>query len=132
MVQPLAIGPAAFAGNPAVPETGHPFVAPDSAISVPPTVETTNSNPTAGNRNGSSQEQSGNQSLDKTIEQLNSEMQAWSTGMRFEIDDDAQRVVISIIDSASGEVIRTVPSDAVLRIAKMIVQFQGNTVDTQA
>ncbi|WP_353173079.1 flagellar protein FlaG [Paracandidimonas soli] len=132
MVQPLAIGPAAFAGSPAVPETGHPFVAPDAAIAVPPTVETTNSNPAAGNRNGSSQEQSGNQSLDKTIEQLNSEMQAWSTGMRFEIDDDAQRVVISIIDSASGEVIRTVPSDAVLRIAKMIVQFQGNTVDTKA
>ena len=59
-------------------------------------------------------------------------MQAWSTGMRFDVDDDAQRVVVSIIDSATGEVLRTVPSDAVIRVAKMIVQLQGKGIDTQA
>ena len=59
-------------------------------------------------------------------------MQAWSTGMRFDVDDDAQRVVVSIIDSATGEVLRTVPSDAVIRVAKMIVQLQGKGINTQA
>lgn len=70
--------------------------------------------------------------LDKALEELNNSMQAWSTGMRFDVDEDAQRVVVSIIDSATGEVLRTVPSDAVIRVAKMIVQLQGKGIDTQA
>lgn len=70
--------------------------------------------------------------LEKTLEQLNSSMQAWATGMRFDVDDDAQRIVVSIVDSATGEVLRTVPSEAVIRVAKMIVQLQGGAIDTRA
>lgn len=70
--------------------------------------------------------------LDDTIKELNQRMQAWSTGLRFSVDEEAQRVVVSLVDTASGEVIRTVPSDAVLKVAKMIVQLQGQIIDTQA
>lgn len=65
------------------------------------------------------------------LEQANEQLQAWSTGMRFSMDDDAQRLVLSIVDSGTGEVLRTVPSEAVLQIARMIVQFQGSSVDTR-
>jgi flagellar protein FlaG len=58
-------------------------------------------------------------------------MKAWATGMRFDMDPEAQRVVVSIIDSETGEVLRTVPTDAVIRVAKMIVQLQGRSVDTR-
>uniref|UniRef100_UPI0033413063 flagellar protein FlaG n=1 Tax=Castellaniella defragrans TaxID=75697 RepID=UPI0033413063 len=71
-------------------------------------------------------------SLDKALESLNSSLEAWATGMRFEMDEDAQRLVVSIIDNTTGEVLRTVPSDAVLRVAKMIVQLQGAGIDTRA
>lgn len=74
----------------------------------------------------------GDTALEKTLEQLNDSMQAWSTGMRFDVDEDAQRIVVSIVDSATGEVLRTVPSDAVIRVAKMIVQLQGGSIDTRA
>jgi len=70
--------------------------------------------------------------LEKALQLVNNSLEAWSTGMRFEMDEDAQRLVVSIIDSATGEVLRTVPSDAVLRVAKMIVQLQGTSVDTRA
>src|SRR5690606_15386197 len=70
--------------------------------------------------------------LDKALESVNHSLEAWSTGMRFEMDEDAQRLVVSIIDSTTGEVLRTVPSDAVLRVARMIVQLQGSGVDTRA
>lgn len=70
--------------------------------------------------------------LEKALDLVNNNLQAWSTGMRFDVDEDAQRVVISIVDSSTGEVLRTVPSDAVLRVAKMIVQLQGSLVDTKA
>jgi len=84
---------------------------------------------TTGQQHGQTE---GETPIDKTLEQLNQSMQAWATGMRFDIDDDAQRIVVSIIDSNSGEVLRTVPSEAVLRVAKMIVQLQGKVVDTRA
>lgn len=71
-------------------------------------------------------------SLEKALEDVNNNMKAWATGMRFDVDKDANRVVVSIIDSATGEVLRTVPSDAVIRVAKMIVQMQGNAVNTKA
>ncbi|HUH60920.1 MAG TPA: flagellar protein FlaG [Candidimonas sp.] len=71
-------------------------------------------------------------SLEKALEDVNNNMKAWATGMRFDVDPDANRVVVSIIDSATGEVLRTVPSDAVIRVAKMIVQMQGNAVNTKA
>ncbi|MER1966546.1 flagellar protein FlaG [Castellaniella sp. GW247-6E4] len=70
--------------------------------------------------------------MEKALDSVNRSLEAWSTGMRFEMDEDAQRLVVSIIDSATGEVLRTVPSDAVLRVAKMIVQLQGAGVDTRA
>ncbi|UTM03886.1 flagellar protein FlaG [Alcaligenes sp. NLF5-7] len=52
--------------------------------------------------------------------------------MRFDMDEDAQRLVVSIIDSNTGEVLRTVPSEAVIQVARMIVQLQGTMINTQA
>ncbi|WGQ36740.1 flagellar protein FlaG [Alcaligenes sp. CHO6] len=69
--------------------------------------------------------------LDDTLEQINNSLQAWSTGIRFDMDDEAQRLVVSIVDNTTGEVLRTVPSDAVIQIAKMIVQLQGNAVSVK-
>lgn len=71
-------------------------------------------------------------SLEKALDSVNDSLKAWSTGMRFDMDKDAQRLVISIVDSSNGKVLRTIPSEAVLRVAKMIVKLQGSGVDTQA
>ena len=59
-------------------------------------------------------------------------MEAWATGMRFELDEDTQQVVVSIIDTQSGDVLRQIPSEEVLHVAKMIAQFQGNLVSVKA
>lgn len=69
--------------------------------------------------------------LDDTLNQINNSLQAWSTGIRFNMDDEAQRLVVSIVDNKTGEVLRTVPSDAVIQIAKMIVQLQGNAISVK-
>lgn len=66
------------------------------------------------------------------FEEINAAMQAWSTGMRFEIDEDTQQLVVSIIDSESGEVLRQIPSEEVLHVAKMISQFQGKLLNVKA
>ncbi len=71
-------------------------------------------------------------SIEDAFEQINAAMQAWSTGMRFELDEDTQRMVVSIINTESGEVLRQIPSEEVLHVAKMIAQFQGKLLNTQA
>lgn len=71
-------------------------------------------------------------SLEQALEKLNTNMQAWSTGLRFDVDDDTQKLIVSLVDSESGEVIRTVPSDTALQISKMIAKFKGNSINTKA
>ncbi|WP_459618414.1 flagellar protein FlaG [Bordetella sp. 2513F-2] len=68
--------------------------------------------------------------LEKALDDINSQMKAWSTQLQFEVDPDVNRVIISVLDSQTGEVLRTIPSDTVIRLAKMIVKLQGNAVHT--
>lgn len=70
--------------------------------------------------------------LDKALEQLNRSMQAWATQLRFEQNKDANRLVVTVVDAETGEVLKTIPSDAVIRAAKMISSMQNRTIDTQA
>lgn len=134
MVHSIASTPGQVAAGQVVTPFERPELVADAARQVTPTQETLN-----GNRTGSASAQGGNNaqesaapsSLENTLAQINDSMKAWSTGIRFNMDDEAQRLVVSIVDNATGDVIRTVPSDAVLRVAKMIVQMQGNTVNTR-
>ena len=51
-------------------------------------------------------------------------MKAWSTQLQFEVDPDVHQIVVSVVDSESGKVLRTIPSEAVIKIAKMIVNMR--------
>src|SRR3546814_5080797 len=66
--------------------------------------------------------------LERALEEINQQLRAWKTQLQFEIDPDVHQVVVSIVDSETGDKIRTIPSEALLRIARMIVQMQGNAV----
>lgn len=71
-------------------------------------------------------------SLEEALNKVNESMQAWSTGIRFEVDDDTERMVVKLVNNETGDVIRQVPSEAMLRVTKMITQLQGGGIDTQA
>lgn len=123
-VTPLA--PATFAPAPAAPVP----VTADPSVTVAP--------PAAGSQSGgadtATSEQSTSQKLplEKALEEINEQMKAWSTQLQFEVDPDVHQVVVSVVDAKSGDVIRTIPSEAVLKIAKMIVNMQGNGIKTTA
>ena len=131
MINPLFASPQTVVVNLQAQDPGRQANQPDPAqvVTAAETALDARLNP------GSPQQQAQNtepKPLDDTLDDLNARMQAWSTGLRFNVDEDAQRVVVSIVDSATGEVLRTVPSDAVLKVAKMIVQMQGQMVNTKA
>ncbi|TFL13924.1 flagellar protein FlaG [Pusillimonas caeni] len=115
--------------NPVALEVERP-VLPEPARQVTPSAEVVEAGD-SNQRRAAGGAGSGN-ALEQALEDVNSSLRAWSTGMRFDVDPEAQRVVVSLIDNETGEVLRTVPSDAVIRIAKMIVQLQGQVVSTHA
>lgn len=123
-VTPLA--PATFA--PAAPVQA-PIVA-EPAVNVTPAAAATNSG--ASDSATSDQPDSQKLPLDKALDEINDQMKAWSTQLQFEIDPNVHQVVVSVVDAESGDVIRTIPSETVLKIAKMIVNMQGNGIKTTA
>ncbi|MDS1141148.1 flagellar protein FlaG [Pusillimonas sp. SM2304] len=133
MVNPITPGAAAATYGLPSSQPERPVSLPEPAVQVTAASEATDSgNATGGTLNRQDgQQPDGSAPLEKALEMLNSNLKAWSTGMRFDVDPEAQRVVVSIIDNETGDVLRTVPSDAVIRVAKMIVQLQGKSVDTR-
>ncbi len=128
MVNPLVSAATTAAPNPPALEMESPAL--ESARTVTASAQSANTGAAADKHQGGTSQPA--KPMEQVLEELNGSLKAWSTGMRFDFDDDAQRVVVSIIDSATGETLRTVPSDAVIRVAKMIVQLQGNGIRTQA
>lgn len=77
-------------------------------------------------------EEGSNPYLEKALNELNQQMRAWDTNLRFEVDPDIHRIVVSIMDAESGDVLRTIPTEAVIHAAKMLVKMQGLAIETTA
>ena len=66
--------------------------------------------------------------LDELVEKLNSRVNVAHRNVQFAVDDSTGRTVITLSDSQSGEVIRQIPSDAVLRLVE---RLSGATSDSE-
>lgn len=71
-------------------------------------------------------------SIQHTLDKLNDSMQAWATGLQFEIDEDSEQLVVKLVDRSTGDVIRQVPSEATLKVARMISELRGSTINIHA
>lgn len=111
-----------------------PQVAATIVAAAQPIAPTTGASDGHKSDSSTSQQQHGSSgaSVDKALQSVNDQMQAWDTQMQFTIDPDTHQVVVDIIDPQTGKTISTIPSETVLRIAKMITKFQGNAVKTEA
>ncbi|WFF42807.1 flagellar protein FlaG [Salinicola endophyticus] len=75
-------------------------------------------------------ERAGKGYLSDQINELNAVM--YQYGLRFELSDFDSQVITRVIDRATGEVIRQIPSEEMLRIAKAFADDQGRLVDASA
>lgn len=62
------------------------------------------------------------EAIEPIVEALNVQTQMVHRNLRFAVDDATGRTVITLSDSQSGEVIRQIPSDAVLRLAERLAE----------
>ncbi len=66
------------------------------------------------------------------MRQVNEALALREVGLKFEVDKDTDKVIIKVVDRASGEVIRQIPNEEVVRIAKLMSDGKGLLVDHAA
>ncbi|MGO4326847.1 flagellar protein FlaG [Cupriavidus sp. 2TAF22] len=69
------------------------------------------------------QEQPGG--LDAAVKRLTQVLRMASVSVEFEIDSDSHRIITKVVDKTSGEVIRQIPTEEVIKIANAMQQLQG-------
>ena len=69
--------------------------------------------------------------LQKQIEQALAESRV-QTNLRFRVDEDAGRIVVSVVDSDTGETIVQIPDEAALAVARRLAATGRGLLDRQA
>ena len=62
------------------------------------------------------------EALEKVVSQLNAYIQNTQRDMDFSVDDATGRVVVRVVDSATEEVIRQIPSEEMLAISRHLLE----------
>lgn len=65
-----------------------------------------------------------------SVQQLNVELHSF--GIQFELSENDNRLITRVVDSQTGELIRQIPSEEVLRMARSLEQSSGLLLQTQA
>lgn len=63
--------------------------------------------------------------LQQTVDELQRKVQIVAPNLQFSIDHDTGRTVIKVVDANTKEVIRQIPPDEILRLAKEIDRMRG-------
>lgn len=63
--------------------------------------------------------------LSQAVESINTALQARSPELEFSVDSDSERMVVKVIDRDTKEVIRQMPSEEALEIAKALDRMQS-------
>jgi flagellar protein FlaG len=63
--------------------------------------------------------------LQESLEEINNVLAGFSISVQFQIDPDYQDLIVKVVDRASGELIRQMPSADVVRISKAMDNLKG-------
>ena len=66
------------------------------------------------------------------IEEINKTMQAMSQDLEFSVDHDTNQTIVKVIDQKTKEVIRQMPTQEALEIAKALDKVQGLLISQKA
>lgn len=68
----------------------------------------------------------------EAIKNINNMMKALSRSLEFSIDADTDRTIVKVVDKQTGDVIRQIPSEEALDIAKALDKSQGLLIKERA
>lgn len=113
----MAILPITHPLTPAAPAVPAAAVSPGS---IPPSAVASAARVTPAVESQAARLDPDDNSLTEAMRELNARLDAWSTNLRFEIDEDTSRVVVQVVDIETGDVVRQIPSEEVLHMSKML------------
>jgi flagellar protein FlaG len=67
--------------------------------------------------------------LDQAIENLNEQLQSSQTNLGFSIDLETDIVVVKVTNKETGELVRQIPAEAVVRLAGKMEDLKGLLLD---
>ncbi len=70
--------------------------------------------------------------VEQAVGEVNAGLDSRSIGLQFEIDKDTDKLIVKVVDRVNGEVIRQIPNEEVIRIAKVMGKAPGLLVSQQA
>ena len=70
--------------------------------------------------------------LNQALQQINDTVRTFSQKLEFSVDKDTEAFVVKVVDRETKEVIRQIPSEEVLNIAKALDKLQGLLIKDQA
>lgn len=68
----------------------------------------------------------------QAVKSINKAMQKMAQGLEFTVDSDSHRTIIKVVDQETKEVIRQIPTEETLEIAKALDQVQGLLIKQKA
>lgn len=70
--------------------------------------------------------------VNEAVKQLNNAMKTMSQGLEFSVDRDVHKIVVKVVDQQTKEVLRQMPSEEALEIAKALDRVQGLLIRQKA
>jgi flagellar protein FlaG len=72
------------------------------------------------------------QQVKEAVEQIQRNIAAKSTDLRFTVDKATGKTIVSIVDSQTQEVVRQIPTEEIMKLARWIDRMQGLLVNGKA
>ncbi len=69
--------------------------------------------------------------LDNAIRLMNDRMQDGGRGLAFKVDPSLNRPVVTVTNQETGEVVRQIPNEVIIRMARSIDQTKGNLLNAK-
>lgn len=63
------------------------------------------------------------------VKEINQALKVLSTALHFEVDKDSGETVVKVIDRENGQVLRQIPSEATIQIARSLDKLIGRLID---
>lgn len=72
------------------------------------------------------------QKVKQAVEQVNKAVPSFSRNLQFSVDEDTNKNIVRVVDTESGELIRQIPAQEIIEIAKALDKLQGMIIRQKA
>ena len=72
------------------------------------------------------------QAFQNVVDELNQQMKSTNRNLQFEMDRTINTPIVAVTDKNTGELVRQIPAEAILRVAHSIENLKGVLYSDQA